>query len=602
MIQWDPNKKRLDYSQITQPSPSDISRQYQLAVNQYKQMQNIVKTLEHQTQTMKRRMEDIQSQFTYWDQFMESTTRTASANVQKLTDTQGQQLQTQSKQLLERFLQETSDMVNQKTQSMSESLDDVAHNFYGSIERFITEKCESAKQKLDNALQEAYTAFQMPAEADKGFGFAKLNPRFPNAKPVSDSPIKSKYNPFATPNRDNTKAQDNRPQDIPMAQTQTTEAHSSDDERSRFGPSNADITVEDFRPLPFMQAHKLVQNVKIPYPGKELTYTWYHTLHSAVKQYGILLIPVEEFKKGKSLCPRRYYGTKIDPQRYKEMANALYQLLILTDTIPSEYTDIRNILHRQASNTDGYSSLYEIMECIHLLLNADAKLNAPLSIKCTDIHGYINLLDSFFLHNRLEGIHFMARRQVNIFLNGLDSSYSSAISQIKQQMRSTWRDDDNSPPLDLTITSIARTIEQIMQEDGEPTIVQALARPGNHHKSTRTRPTHNDSTTRTYVDVQCPYCKAYGHQGSQCDRTAIFIILSDAVSQLQEKVKSRIIGAYMKATLERRAKRVNKIKSTVRQLYSSGNIDEADALWDNCIQQDEGVEDADGDSSTSSKE
>ncbi len=40
--------------------------------------------------------------------------------------------------------------------------------------------------------------------------------------------------------------------------------------------------------------------------------------------------------KDKSLCPRNYYGTKVDAQRYKEMADALYQLLILTDTIPTE--------------------------------------------------------------------------------------------------------------------------------------------------------------------------------------------------------------------------------------------------------------------------
>lgn len=118
---------------------------------------------------------------------------------------------------------------------------------------------------------------------------------------------------------------------------------------------------------------------------------------------------------------------------------------------------------------------------IHPLLNADAKLNPPLSINCTDIHDYINLLDSYFLRNRLEGIHFTARRQVNIFLNGLDSSYSAAISQIKQQMRSTWHGNNNTPPPDLTIPSIARTIEQIMQEDGEQAVVRALARP-NHQR------------------------------------------------------------------------------------------------------------------------
>jgi len=48
-------------------------------------------------------------------------------------------------------------------------------------------------------------------------------------------------------------------------------------------------------------------------------------------------------------------------------------------------------------------------------------------------------------------------------------------------MRSTWHGNDNTPPLVLTIPSIARTIEQIMQEDGEQAVVRALARP-NHQR------------------------------------------------------------------------------------------------------------------------
>jgi len=159
----------------------------------------------------------------------------------------------------------------------------------------------------------------------------------------------------------------------------------------------------------FRYPHKLVNHVRVPYLGKELSYTWYHTFCSAVQQYGILLEPIHQFKKDKSLCPRRYYGTKIDTNRYKDMANALYQLLALTDTIPSKYTDIRNIIHRHATNTDGYSTLYEITECNHPLLNADAKLSLPLSSNCTDIHDYYNQLDSYFLHNSLEGLHFTER-------------------------------------------------------------------------------------------------------------------------------------------------------------------------------------------------
>jgi hypothetical protein len=41
---------------------------------------------------------------------------------------------------------------------------------------------------------------------------------------------------------------------------------------------------------------------------------------------------------------------------------------------------------------------------------------------------YYNQMDPYFLHNSLEGIQFFERQKVSIFLEGLDSSYSPAIS------------------------------------------------------------------------------------------------------------------------------------------------------------------------------
>ena len=91
------------------------------------------------------------------------------------------------------------------------------------------------------------------------------------------------------------------------------------------------------------------------------------------------------------------------------MADALYQLLALIDTVGTEHTEVRNILQRYATHTNGYAALYEIMERIHPALNPDAKLTAPLSINCHDIHDYANQLDAYLLHNSLENVHFTPR-------------------------------------------------------------------------------------------------------------------------------------------------------------------------------------------------
>jgi hypothetical protein len=225
-------------------------------------------------------------------------------------------------------------------------------------------------------------------------------------------------------------------------------------------------------PLPQLMPFKLITNVRVPYTGKDSSYTWYYTIRSAVQQYGILLIPVEHFKKDKSLYPKYYYGTKVDSLRYKDMADALYQLLQLPDTVPLEHTEVRNIINRHAAKTDGYSALYEIMERIHPHLNPDAKLSPPQSTNCSNIHEYYNQLDAYFLHNSFENIHFNPWRQVHIFLEGLDQSYAPAILQIRQLL-CIWRDEDN-PPEDLRLPSLPRMVERIIQEQSHFPTVRAL--------------------------------------------------------------------------------------------------------------------------------
>ncbi len=327
--------------------------------------------------------------------------------------------------------------------------------------------------------------------------------------------------------------------------------HTTDKEWGRFGPERSEHLIEDNRPLPTLYPHKLVTHVRVPYLGKESSYTWYHTFRSAVQQYGVLLIPVVQFKKNKSLCPRKYYGTKIDALRYKDMADALYQLLALTDTISMEHAEVRNIIHRHASNTDGYSALYEIMERIHRLLNPDAKLSAPLSINCTDIHDYYNQLDSYFLHNSLEQVHFTPRRQVNIFLEGLDSSYATAISQIRQQLR-TWREDEANPPSNLCITALARTVERIMQEETNIPIVRALT---NHKQNTpKPKPTKSGlamENSRPYIDIQCSHCQAYGHKAINCDKMTLFMLLQQAAHTINDKTKVKMLENYAKLIQDR---------------------------------------------------
>jgi hypothetical protein len=64
------------------------------------------------------------------------------------------------------------------------------------MEHFITEKRDTAKQKLDSILRETYSTFQAPSDHPEAYT-TKPNPRFPIAKPLSKQPTKPRFNPYA---------------------------------------------------------------------------------------------------------------------------------------------------------------------------------------------------------------------------------------------------------------------------------------------------------------------------------------------------------------------------------------------------------------------
>jgi hypothetical protein len=63
---------------------------------------------------------------------------------------------------------------------------------------------------------------------------------------------------------------------------------------------------------------------------------------------------------------------------------------------------------------------------------------------------------------------------------------------------------------------------------------------------------------------------------------AQFILLIEAHKQLNDKTKSQILENCNKTTNERRARRIQRVKGTVRVLYTEGYNKEAGALWGQC--------------------
>jgi hypothetical protein len=125
-----------------------------------------------------------------------------------------------------------------------------------------------------------------------------------------------------------------------------------------------------------------------------------------------------------------------------------------------------------------------------------------------------------------------------------------------------------------------------MQEDtGIPTVRVTMRQHHSPRTTPRTPRPQGDtkSVTRQYVDIQCNFCKAFGHKKIQCERMAQWLILQETSKQIDDKTRTKLLDNHAKLMTDRRYKQLQKVKGVVRQLYTEGHSEEADALWDHCL-------------------
>jgi hypothetical protein len=61
---------------------------------------------------------------------------------------------------------------------------------------------------------------------------------------------------------------------------------------------------------------------------------------------------------------------------------------------------------------------------------------------------------------------------------------------------------------------------------------------------------------RPFVDIQCLYCKGWGHKRVNCDRMAQYVLMQEAYKTLDKKKKATLVETYMKAQNERTHRRI----------------------------------------------
>lgn len=336
--------------------------------------------------------------------------------------------------------------------------------------------------------------------------------------------------------------------------------------------------------LPMVQNNDFLKRVQLLYPGKEQSYTWYLQLKSNAQQYGIYLKDMQDFEKGKSLCPTTFYGVTIVPSRYHDMKTPLYHFLAQTTTISTDHHDVRNIVIKYALTTDGYRALYDIMKRIHPKLNPDATFDKPEIKNHADVHEYYLYINAYYMHEEYSNRHYTPREKLNEFLNGLDANYHPAISRIRGIMDG-WPVTETRVPETLQFENLPDLVDQYMEESGTlPTIHRMQFNRGDRgDKSHREGTPKLDATARKWIDVQCPLCLSYGHTKTQCDRMAVWLNLKEGSKMVDEKLRGVLSKNYAKVDGERRAKKVARLKGTVRQLYSDGQFTAGERLLDDCL-------------------
>ncbi len=68
-----------------------------------------------------------------------------------------------------------------------------------------------------------------------------------------------------------------------------------------------------------------------------------------------------------------------------------------------------------------------------------------------------------------------------------------------------------------------------------------------------------------------------------CDKMAVWLLIQETSTQLNEKTKSKLIDNYLKSATEGCNECLQHLKGTVQQLYIEGRLAQVDATWDQCM-------------------
>ena len=238
------------------------------------------------------------------------------------------------------------------------------------------------------------------------------------------------------------------------------------------------------------------------------------------------------------------------------MAGCLYQKLASFDTIPSEFTQARNIINRFAMENDGYKVLYDM---IHPLLQLHQMLTAPTDAEWQDIHEYSTKFSSYINSEALKGRNFAPKEQPHMFIAGLSDVWMPAIRRARALLDTTSPADPTVPAV-LKLAALPTTMERWLKEETGQSVIRTTYSPQKrttHDSRGRFKQPHSsgyqpDDRGSKFSDKKCPICMVPNHNKYQCVMFARYLVCREADQRVDDNLHSKVVE-HFKAEMKRKS-------------------------------------------------
>ena len=121
-MEWIPDDNSLNCHMHRAPSPPEFSTIMGMATSYYNQMQTMAHKFEGQVHMIKHRMDELQTTFTYWDQYVEARTKRACDQIQDTSNNHLWSIQDTAQQTLDRFSADVQTLITDKTAAFMTTL------------------------------------------------------------------------------------------------------------------------------------------------------------------------------------------------------------------------------------------------------------------------------------------------------------------------------------------------------------------------------------------------------------------------------------------------------------------------------------------------